>query len=140
MRKSGRVQPPVVKLPWHDRKLPDDWDADDVAFFRNWMKELEASHRTLLSVAGDRLKVLRRVRRIWFKLAFRLTEQIRETATQAKAGDAIVGVGPGDDGLFQRFQILVWPDLRKRPNVTVSSVYHSHPWLIRFQYPFDCNA
>jgi hypothetical protein len=80
MRSAARVQPHAVKLPWHERKLPDHWEADEIALFRNWTKELEALHGTLLSVAGNRLKVLRKVRRIYFKLAHRLTEKIRETA------------------------------------------------------------
>ena len=81
----------TAKLPWHLRPLPDDWDADEQLFFRNWMRELARLHDTLMSTAGDRAKLLRRARNIYFKLAHRLNGQKREPATQAR-GDAVKAV------------------------------------------------
>ena len=41
-----------------------------------------------------------------------LIGNIQPSRLRAYLADALAG-GPTDDGLFQRFQILVWPDLRK---------------------------
>jgi len=87
----GNTKSGDTKLPWHERKLPDDWDADEVAFFRNWMKELAALHDTLTSTAADRPKLLRKARSIYFKLAWKLDQRIREIRTQAH-GDAATAV------------------------------------------------
>ncbi len=83
----SNAQSSNTKLPWHERNLPDHWDADEVRFFRNWMKELAALNDTLTSIAADRAKLLRKARRIYFKLAYKLSEQVRELATQTR-GDA----------------------------------------------------
>jgi hypothetical protein len=66
-----------VKLPWHKRALPPDWDAEEVLFFTNWRRELAKLHRVLTCTAIDRLKVLRRARRVYFKLGYTLDERIR---------------------------------------------------------------
>jgi hypothetical protein len=81
----------TVKVPWHERKLPDDWSEDEIRFFRNWMRELASLHDALVSAAGHRVKLLRRARGIHFKLAYKVNEQIRETATQTR-GDAAKAV------------------------------------------------
>jgi hypothetical protein len=87
MRRAARVQLPAVKLPWHERPLPAEWTPEEVQFFRNWSRELACLHATLMSTAAYRVKLLRRARTIYFKLSHRLSEQIRETATQRR-GDA----------------------------------------------------
>jgi hypothetical protein len=89
MPEAARIQSPAVKLPWHDRKLPDNWSAEEVCFFRNWMRELAALNDTLTSTAANRAKLLRKARNIYFKLAYRLTEQIRGTLTQTRSGAAM---------------------------------------------------
>jgi hypothetical protein len=82
-RKIERRDGHTAKLPWHMRKLPDHWDADEVKFFRNWMRELASLHDKLLSIAGDRIKPLRRARTIYFKLAYQLRDPIRKSARRA---------------------------------------------------------
>jgi len=84
----SNAQSSATKLPWHERKLPDDWDADEVAFFRNWMKALATLHDTLTSTAVDRVRLLRKARHIYFKLAYKLNEKIRETATKTRGDSA----------------------------------------------------
>lgn len=84
---------PPERLPWHERPLPPDWTADEVLFFTNWRNELEHLHQTLLVAATDRTKLLRKARSIYFKLAYRLTERIRETATHSP-GDSAKALRP----------------------------------------------
>jgi hypothetical protein len=88
MRRAASVQLPAVKLPWHKRSLPADWTPEEVQSFRNWSRELASLNNTLTSAATDHAKLPRKASHIYFKLAYRLTEQIRETATQAR-GNAV---------------------------------------------------
>jgi len=75
---------------WYERSLPDHWDEDEVRFFRNWMKELASLHRALTTAAPERLKLLRRARMIYFKLAHKLTVEIREAAIRASDAANVV--------------------------------------------------
>jgi len=63
--------------------LADHWDEEEVHFFTNWMRGLASLHSALTSAAPDRLKVLRRARKLYFKLARKLTVEIREAAIRA---------------------------------------------------------
>jgi hypothetical protein len=72
------------KSAWNERKLPDHWDKDELQFFANWMRGLASLHGALTLTAAQRLKLLRRGRRIYFKLAHQLTEQIRKTAVRTE--------------------------------------------------------
>jgi len=73
----------TVKVPWHERKLPDDWSEDEIQFFKNWVRELASLHDALTTTANDRFNVLRRARNIYFKLAHKLDLQIRGTAARS---------------------------------------------------------
>jgi len=70
----------TVKLSWHERPLPAHLTADEVRFFRNWSKELAGLQQVLTSALVDLPKVLRRTRRVYFKLAHKLIEEIRLAA------------------------------------------------------------
>jgi hypothetical protein len=69
---------------WHERKLPNSWDHEEVQFFRNWIKCVASSHKTLAVTAASRLKLLRRARNTYFKLAHKLTQQIRATTNRGQ--------------------------------------------------------
>lgn len=86
----------TVKLPWHKRALPPDWDAEEILFFSNWRRELAKLHRILTTIAFDRLKILRRARKVYLKLGYTLNEQIRRATIRAgdsaKSGCTVKGV------------------------------------------------
>ena len=71
-----------VKQPWQKRPLPPDWGAEEILFFTNWMRELSKLHRILTCTAVDRLKILRRARKLYLKLGYSLNEQIRRVTIQ----------------------------------------------------------
>lgn len=73
-----------TRLPWHMRPLPAHWDSDEVCFFGNWMRELTRLHGSLASAATNRVKLLRRARKIHFMLACQLNEQLRKIPTQTR--------------------------------------------------------
>lgn len=77
----------TVKVPWHQRKLPDNWSDEEIRFFKNWTRELASLYDVLTTTAANRPKVLRRARKIYFKLGRKLDLQIRGTATQARGED-----------------------------------------------------
>src|SRR5262249_49065939 len=74
------------KVPWHERPLPTHWTAEEVQFLRNWARELARLNDTLLSTAGDRFKLLRRARSIYFKLAHQLSIQLRPIRAALRRG------------------------------------------------------
>jgi hypothetical protein len=82
-RPASRRGGHTAKLPWHERKLPEAWDVDEVQFFGNWMRELARLHQALISVAADRPKLLRRARKRYMKLGYGLKEPIWEAAIRA---------------------------------------------------------
>jgi hypothetical protein len=67
----------TVELPWYERQLSSDWTTEEVRFFCNWSKELKGLHDVFAGTAVGRLKLLRRARRVYFKLAHKLTVEIR---------------------------------------------------------------
>ena len=58
-------------------RLKTSLNDEEILFLTNWRKEVSDLHALLTSVAAERLKILRRARRFYFKLAHGLTEQIR---------------------------------------------------------------
>jgi hypothetical protein len=77
------------RVPWNQRPLPTEWSEEEVQFFSNWRNSLKELHAVLIVTASDRLKLLRRARNLYFKLAYRLANQIREAVlTQPKNGSA----------------------------------------------------
>lgn len=66
----------------HHKRIPAQLDEEEVRFLTNWRNEVSSLHTILTSVAAERLRVLRRARKFYFKLACELRDHIRKTRPQ----------------------------------------------------------
>jgi len=62
------------------KPIPAQLDEEEARFLSNWRNEVSSLHTLLTSVAADRLRVLRRARRFYFKLAHKLADEIHKPA------------------------------------------------------------
>jgi len=72
-----------AKTPWYESELPTTWTAEETQLIRNWMCELSHLDDLLFSVAGDRLKFLRKIKKVYLKLSYQAHRRICDIASRS---------------------------------------------------------